>query len=104
MDGLDLTLKLRTQGLSLFADSVGNFFDVSGDSGFYGDAVAGDLVTTRRWRNNNTGSSTLGMTGEPRRRIATAGVVPEPSSAALLPDPFRAGRKRLVPTRPDHPR
>ena len=85
LHGLDLALNIETQGVTQFADSAGNFLDVSGDTGFGGDAVARDRVATLRWRSGNSAeSSTLGMALDPLMRIATVGAVPEPSTTALL--------------------
>lgn len=86
LDGLDLVLDIRTQGPTGFRDSAGNRFDVSGDSGLSGDAIAGDRLAAMRWSDGTfVGSTMRSVLDEPLMRIATiAGTVPEPSSVALV--------------------
>jgi hypothetical protein len=86
LDGLDLVLNIQTQGPTEFTDAAGNRFDVSGDSGLRGDAVAGDRVAAMRWTGGAyVGATMASLLDAPLMRIATiAGTVAEPSSLALV--------------------
>ncbi len=84
LDGPDLALHLQTQGPTRFADASGlTRFDVSGDKGLYGDAVAGDRIAAMRWFNGLGAGYTSRsvLDNPPLMRFATA--VPEPSAALL---------------------